>query len=162
MQEAKSTNIENISADDFGGRLKLAFGTPEIAEIARKLGTTYQQIKNYVEGRLPKAEVLLQIRESTNVDLDWLLTGEGMMYGNAQANLTKGLTSDSADEEEQELAVLFHDYKELQEEHREELRGLLKYVAHEVKRHREKQQRRGNEDSNLTTDQEGVESTSPH
>ncbi len=61
----------------FGDRLKEAFGTTEISKIADKLGVTYQAAKNYVDGRWPSAEKLIDISRSTNCSLDWLLTGEG-------------------------------------------------------------------------------------
>jgi SOS regulatory protein LexA len=61
----------------FGDRLKAAFNTDEIAEIARKMSKSYQAVKNYVEGRIPSAEVLIEISNSTNCSIDWLLTGKG-------------------------------------------------------------------------------------
>jgi repressor LexA len=61
----------------FGERLKEAFGNAGTAEIARRLGITYQAAKNYVEGRIPPAEKLIEISRSTNCSIHWLLTGEG-------------------------------------------------------------------------------------
>lgn len=61
----------------FGQRLKLAFGNAKNAEIARKIGVGETAVSNYLSGRVPDAEKLVAIRNSTNCDLNWLLTGEG-------------------------------------------------------------------------------------
>lgn len=60
----------------FGERLRRAFGNAKNAEIARKLGVTESAVKNYIEGRIPDATRLLQIKDLTNCNLHWLLTGE--------------------------------------------------------------------------------------
>jgi transcriptional regulator with XRE-family HTH domain len=61
----------------FGERLKIAFENAKNAEIARKMGVSEAAVGNYVAGRIPDAEKLIQIRALTNCDLNWLLTGEG-------------------------------------------------------------------------------------
>lgn len=58
-------------------RLKETLGTSEPAVISRLLGITYQAAKNYLEGRLPSADVLITIAEKTDYSLNWLLTGKG-------------------------------------------------------------------------------------
>lgn len=63
--------------DSFGERLKAAFNFASQAEIARKMGVSEAAVKNYIDGRVPNADKLLQIRALTNCNLDWLLTGEG-------------------------------------------------------------------------------------
>lgn len=60
----------------FGDRLRIAFNGAKNAEIARKLGITDTAVKNYMVDRIPPAEVLIQIKNLTNVQIDWLLTGE--------------------------------------------------------------------------------------
>ena len=60
----------------FGERLRRAFGNAKNAELARKLGVTESAVKNYIEGRIPDATRLLQIKDLTNCNLHWLLTGE--------------------------------------------------------------------------------------
>ena len=37
-------------------------------------------MQNYKNGRMPSADHLIRIRETFNIDLNWLLTGEGEMY----------------------------------------------------------------------------------
>lgn len=66
-----------MARTDFGKRLKLAFGNASNQEIARKLGLSAPAIQNYVSGRVPDGDKLLQIAEVTKCDLHWLLTGEG-------------------------------------------------------------------------------------
>lgn len=66
-----------LGMDSFGERLKAAFKFASQAEIARKMGVSEAAVKNYLDGRVPNAEKLLQIRALTNCNLDWLLTGEG-------------------------------------------------------------------------------------
>lgn len=69
--------MKHIDRVSFGARLKQAFGHARNAEIARKLGVTDAAVKNYVEGRVPPADVLVTISDLTNCSIHWLLTGEG-------------------------------------------------------------------------------------
>ncbi|MCC6824575.1 MAG: helix-turn-helix domain-containing protein [Acidobacteria bacterium] len=63
-------------------RLHLTFEHRSMAEVGRMLGVPHATIRNYYqEGRLPSAEVLIKIANTTNVSLNWLLTGRGDMYG---------------------------------------------------------------------------------
>jgi transcriptional regulator with XRE-family HTH domain len=71
------SNTASTFVKGFILRLKEALGTEEPAEIARGLGISYQAAKNYLEGRLPSAEVLTVIAEQTDYSLNWLLTGQG-------------------------------------------------------------------------------------
>jgi len=65
---------------EFITRLQEVCGTDNMAEISRLTDIPYNTIKNYVGGRMPSAEVLVQIRKTTNVNLNWLLTGDGEMF----------------------------------------------------------------------------------
>lgn len=51
---------------------------------------------NYSKGRLPKADALANICESFGVNINWLLTGKGTQY--IQANDSKSLHADLAPE----------------------------------------------------------------
>lgn len=86
MSIKNTTIVEN---DNFVQRLIEVFETSEPAEISRKLGISYQGAKNYLEGRLPDAKVLITIVEITQCSLNWLLTGEGEKYleSNRKINL---------------------------------------------------------------------------
>lgn len=72
MPDGSSTFVKGYIA-----RLKETLGSGEPAEIARTLGITYQAAKNYLEGRLPSADVLITIANKTDYSLNWLLTGKG-------------------------------------------------------------------------------------
>jgi transcriptional regulator with XRE-family HTH domain len=72
MSNAPSTNVKK-----YVERLSETLGSAEPAEISRRLGISYQAAKNYLEGRLPSAEVLTLIAEQTDYSLNWLLTGQG-------------------------------------------------------------------------------------
>jgi len=71
-----SSKLTSVNSPTFADRLKAACGTQEPAEIARRLGVSYVTVKNYLEGRLPAADVLITIARTTGVSLNWLLTGE--------------------------------------------------------------------------------------
>jgi transcriptional regulator with XRE-family HTH domain len=63
--------------DDFGHRLRTAFGSAKRTEIAKILNVSEAAVKNYLAGRVPDSEKLLLIAKATNCNLHWLLTGEG-------------------------------------------------------------------------------------
>jgi CI repressor-like protein len=65
---------------EFVERFIDACGTSEPAEIQRLLNLPYQTVRNYLGGRLPKAEKLLLISEQTSCSIDWLLTGQGTRW----------------------------------------------------------------------------------
>ena len=52
-------------------------GTSNPKVISNYLGISYQAAKNYMNGRLPEASVLIRFAEKTPVSIHWLLTGEG-------------------------------------------------------------------------------------
>jgi hypothetical protein len=55
-------------------------GTSRPAEIQRLLKVPYQSIRNYLDGRLPNAEMLITISERTSCSIGWLLTGKGKKF----------------------------------------------------------------------------------
>lgn len=75
-----SKNLTIVKDLEFAARFAQAVGTSEPAEIERKYGLAYHTAKNYLEGRLPNAEKLKEIKTLTNVKIDWLLTGQGEMF----------------------------------------------------------------------------------
>lgn len=62
--------------NEFGKRLRHAFGNADNTTIAGKLEVTPAAVSNYFKGRVPDAEKLLLIAKLTNCNLHWLLTGE--------------------------------------------------------------------------------------
>ena len=71
-------------SSDFTERLKLAFDQATMAEIARRIEVPHATIRNYFQGRMPAADVLIKIARNTGVSLNWLLTGAGTMYVSAE------------------------------------------------------------------------------
>lgn len=65
---------------DFIARLNRAFDYVSMADVARRLGIPHATVRNYYQGRLPSAEVLVKIAGETNVSLNWLLAGTGDIY----------------------------------------------------------------------------------
>jgi len=55
-------------------------GTKQPNELAQILDISYQAARNYLNGRLPDASVLLKISERTSYSIHWLLTGEGEKF----------------------------------------------------------------------------------
>jgi transcriptional regulator with XRE-family HTH domain len=66
--------------EDFVERLRRTFENETMADIARRIGVPHATIRNYFQGRLPAAEVLIKIADETGVSLNWLLTGRGDMW----------------------------------------------------------------------------------
>lgn len=92
--------------------------------------------KKYVNDYPPKLKILLKISELKNVSIDWLLTGE---EPKPATNLIEEKASQSAEEEE-EFAAMFYNYRDLTEEDKDELRGLMAYVDHEIARRKKRRE----------------------
>jgi transcriptional regulator with XRE-family HTH domain len=77
MSSRKLKNSENFS---FVQRFIEVCGSEQPNNIARLLNISYQAAKNYLEGRLPDAKVLMKISEKTSYSINWLLTGQGEKF----------------------------------------------------------------------------------
>jgi hypothetical protein len=66
----------------FAIRFAEVCGTGRVSKIQRLLNIPYQSAKNYLNGRLPRPEVLMLISERTGCSIDWLLTGRGKKFLN--------------------------------------------------------------------------------
>lgn len=66
--------------EDFVRRLGKAFEHQSMADVARRLSIPHATVRNYYNGRLPAAEVLIKIARESGVSLNWLLLGRGDMY----------------------------------------------------------------------------------
>jgi len=60
-------------------RLKEIVGE-NVAQFARELGIHRQTLDNYLKGRIPKADFLDKLAKAKNININWLLTGEGEPY----------------------------------------------------------------------------------
>lgn len=67
--------------DNFRERLNRVFNHASMADVARRLKIPHATVRNYYLGRLPATEVLIKIANETGVSLNWLLLGQGEMYG---------------------------------------------------------------------------------
>lgn len=77
MSSRKLKNPENFS---FVERFVEVCGSEQPNDIARLLNISYQAAKNYLEGRLPDAKVLMRISEKTSYSINWLLSGQGEKF----------------------------------------------------------------------------------
>lgn len=67
-----------------------------IKEFSELSGIPYRSVQNYLRNeREPNVETLTKLKEMMNININWLLTGEGEMF--------QGLPSDELAEKEQAL-----------------------------------------------------------
>lgn len=66
---------------EFVARLNRTFDNESMADVAKRLDLPHATVRNYFQGRLPSAEVLIKIANETNISLNWLLAGKGEIYG---------------------------------------------------------------------------------
>jgi len=52
--------------------------------IAKRLGVSWTTINNYTKGRIPDGRTLISFKQKLDVDVNWLLTGEGSMFLNKE------------------------------------------------------------------------------
>lgn len=76
--------------EDYVRRLERAFDGQSMADVARRLGIPHATVRNYYNGRLPAADVLIKIARASGVSLDWLLLGRGEMYAGDTAKVDIG------------------------------------------------------------------------
>jgi transcriptional regulator with XRE-family HTH domain len=50
-------------------------------ELARQLNITQPAVSKYLQGRIPPADVLLQLAGMSHVSIEWILTGRSMANG---------------------------------------------------------------------------------
>lgn len=61
----------------FSDRLELVLGSRSVREFAYEIGVSEGTLRSFKKGRIPRADDLLAICRHRNVDMMWLLTGEG-------------------------------------------------------------------------------------
>ena len=74
----------------FSSRLKKVFEFATMADVGKRLNVPHATVRNYYHGRLPAPEILIKIANETGVSLNWLLTGKGEMYPDAQGGRDLG------------------------------------------------------------------------
>lgn len=66
-----------------GKRLRQAIdnSNQKVTEFSEVTGIPYRTLQQYLsDNRAPASEALTKICEQTNIDVHWLLTGQGVMY----------------------------------------------------------------------------------
>ena len=98
----------NINAkDNLGARLKLARKKVKLSQIemAEKVGITQHTFSNYENSkRFPDSRFLHNLRASYNVNLNWLISGDGPIFVNYDKEKSEQIAELSA-----KLEVLLRD-----------------------------------------------------
>lgn len=90
MTDQDTTQPAPDGLDGFGARLALAILHLAInqSEFARRLGSSPGFISDVVRGvKKPGAEFLAGVKQTFGISTDWLLTGDGTMFGGSGINL---------------------------------------------------------------------------
>lgn len=77
-----ANNLQLTAADDFVGRLRLLVekvGTASL--LAKRAGISASGFQKYLAGAEPTRKVLIALADAAQVDLLWLMTGQGTMGG---------------------------------------------------------------------------------
>ena len=93
-------------------RLKFLIGklNLKITDFAKKTGIPYRTLQNYLSGeRQPSAENLQKIAICFNIDLNWLLTGEGNMFKSGESDMSDDKISSSDKTESSGMPLDFID-----------------------------------------------------
>lgn len=68
-----------VKMANISDRLRIVSQGMKVAEIARKCNIAHNSVKRYLEGETPSVEIALIISREFNIEINWLLTGEGPM-----------------------------------------------------------------------------------
>ena len=66
-----------VNSEGLVGRIDELIGNESRSAFARKCGLSLGALNNYLNGGVPSADKALAISRACNVDLEWLITGEG-------------------------------------------------------------------------------------
>lgn len=91
--------------NDFVPRFIEICGTDEPAKIKQLFNISYQAAKNYLRGRLPQTAMLIQIAETTNCSIDWLLTGRGEKFAEGRRNIGAAVSTRQFEESVRKICV---------------------------------------------------------
>ena len=114
--------------ENFGKRLKIALKSSGYTQskITEELNLSKNAITNYVNGRLPKADILYDIAKTLNVSMEWLLTGSESesKFNDEKTSFNKNLIE--LTEEEINIIRL---YRKLSETDKIKVEGFLEINA---------------------------------
>lgn len=127
-----SEKIQIEKKNSYVERLIEIFETKQPVELAQLLDISYQAARNYLNGRLPDANVLLRIAEKTPYSVHWLLTGEGEKFILKQDNLNTLILSDQMKAfVRQECLEVFNEIFKKQNENMQE--KIVKLTSSQIK-----------------------------
>jgi transcriptional regulator with XRE-family HTH domain len=78
-----STDVSNLEPS-FADRIRSLIGDGSVSAFARKVGLSESLIRKYLKGSEPSLARANQIARQFNVSLEWLATGCGYMYRQAE------------------------------------------------------------------------------
>lgn len=117
--------------ENFGERLKIALKSSGYSQskITEELNLSKNAITNYVNGRLPKADILYDIAKSLNVSMEWLLTGTDSesKFNDAKTSFNKNFIELN----EKELNVI-NMYRKLNNDTQRQIDGMLEIKVSEA------------------------------
>lgn len=117
--------------DKFGERLKIALKSSGYtqAKITEELNLSKNAITNYVNGRLPKVDILYNIAKTLNVSMEWLLSGieSDFKFNDEKESFNKNFIELS----ERELRVISR-YRKLNNETQNQIDGMLEMKVSEA------------------------------
>jgi transcriptional regulator with XRE-family HTH domain len=117
--------------EKFGERLKIALKSSGYtqAKITEELNLSKNAITNYVNGRLPKADILYDIAKTLNVSMEWLLTGteSNSKFNDEKTSFNKNLVELN----EKELNVV-NMYRKLNNDTQRLIDGMLEIKVAEA------------------------------
>ncbi|MBU2863771.1 helix-turn-helix domain-containing protein [Reinekea forsetii] len=89
-----NTDVEQTSqpSQSFAERLQILIGDLSVSAFARKVKLSESLIRKYLRGSEPSLAKANQIAVSANVSLEWLATGCGYQYRQAEVVDRKALT----------------------------------------------------------------------
>lgn len=71
-------------AEGFAGRLRALMGRESVAAFARRVGISEAMMRKYLNGSEPTLSRANQIAQRANCSLEWLATGHGYQYRQAE------------------------------------------------------------------------------
>ena len=85
MERCQEQIRHKLKISDLHPDFAEACGTSRPADVQRLLNISYQAAKNYLDGRIPDARILIAIAERTPYSIHWLLTGLGDKFVDGEA-----------------------------------------------------------------------------
>ncbi len=71
-----------FTMEDIATRIKSVMDSLEltVTDFSKKIGVSWTAVNNYTKGRIPDGRTLSAIKQKFDVNINWLLTGDGSMF----------------------------------------------------------------------------------